>query len=46
MSKASATGTKQLFNNPILEKLSRTHFMVPITILSSFSNLFNDLGRS
>src|SRR5688572_18958203 len=25
-------GTKQLFKNPILEKLSRTHIAVPITI--------------
>jgi sterol desaturase/sphingolipid hydroxylase (fatty acid hydroxylase superfamily) len=27
-------GTKQLFENPILEKLSRTHISVPITILT------------
>jgi sterol desaturase/sphingolipid hydroxylase (fatty acid hydroxylase superfamily) len=25
-------GTKQLFNNPVLEKLSRTHISVPLTI--------------
>src|SRR5687767_9820904 len=25
-------GTKQLFKNPILERLSRTHIAVPITI--------------
>jgi sterol desaturase/sphingolipid hydroxylase (fatty acid hydroxylase superfamily) len=33
------TGTKKLFNNPILEALSRTHIMVPITmwlVLSAF----------
>jgi len=28
------SGTKQLFDNPILEKLSRTHIAVPITILN------------
>ncbi|GAB3999437.1 sterol desaturase family protein [Spirosoma daeguense] len=33
------SGTKQLFDNPILEALSRTHIMVPITmwlVLSAF----------
>jgi sterol desaturase/sphingolipid hydroxylase (fatty acid hydroxylase superfamily) len=25
-------GTKQLFNNPVLEKLSRTHISIPLTI--------------
>lgn len=37
MSKTSTTGTKQLFNNPIIERLSRTHFLVPISILTAFS---------
>ncbi|MFQ3212827.1 MAG: sterol desaturase/sphingolipid hydroxylase (fatty acid hydroxylase superfamily) [Marivirga sp.] len=27
------TGTKQLFRNPILERLSRSHFSIPLTIL-------------
>jgi sterol desaturase/sphingolipid hydroxylase (fatty acid hydroxylase superfamily) len=30
-------GTKQLFNNPILEKLSRTHIAVPLVIFSSYA---------
>src|SRR5688572_33251506 len=30
-------GTRQLFQNPILEKLSRTHIAVPLTICSLFS---------
>jgi len=30
-------GTKQLFKNPVLEKLSRTHIAVPLTIFLSFS---------
>lgn len=30
-------GTKQLFKNPILEKLSRTHISVPLTVFFSFS---------
>lgn len=30
-------GTKQLFNNPILEKLSRTHISVPLVIFFSYS---------
>lgn len=29
-------GTKQLFQNPILEKLSRTHIAVPLTIFFSY----------
>ncbi|MEM7550270.1 MAG: sterol desaturase family protein [Bacteroidota bacterium] len=37
MSRTSSAGTKQLFNNPIIERLSRTHFMVPISILTGFS---------
>lgn len=31
------TGTKQLFNNPILEKLSRTHIAVPLVIFFSYA---------
>lgn len=30
-------GTKQLFSNPILEKLSRTHISVPLTIFFTYS---------
>lgn len=30
-------GTKQLFRNPVLEKLSRTHISVPITIFLGYS---------
>jgi sterol desaturase/sphingolipid hydroxylase (fatty acid hydroxylase superfamily) len=30
-------GTKKLFNNPILEKLSRTHISVPLIIFFSYS---------
>src|SRR5882672_9979458 len=30
-------GTKQLFRNPILEKLSRTHISVPLTIFFLYS---------
>ncbi len=30
-------GTKQLFKNPILEKLSRTHISVPLIIFFSYS---------
>ena len=33
--KPNNKGTKQLFNNPVLEKLSRTHILVPISILTS-----------
>ena len=32
--KPNNTGTKQLFKSPIIEKLSRTHIMVPISILT------------
>ncbi len=32
-----ARGTKQLFNNPILEKLSRTHISVPLIIFGVYS---------
>lgn len=31
-------GTKQLFNNPILEKLSRTHISVPLTVFLLYSS--------
>src|SRR5690349_8576929 len=30
-------GTKQLFKNPVLEKLSRTHISVPLTIFFLYS---------
>lgn len=30
-------GTKQLFKNPVLEKLSRTHISVPLLIFTSFA---------
>ena len=30
-------GSKQLFRNPVLEKLSRTHIAIPLTIFLSFS---------
>ena len=30
-------GTKTLFRNPILEKLSRTHISVPLTIFASYA---------
>jgi sterol desaturase/sphingolipid hydroxylase (fatty acid hydroxylase superfamily) len=32
-----ATGSKQLFKNPILEKLTRSHFSVPLSILTLIS---------
>jgi sterol desaturase/sphingolipid hydroxylase (fatty acid hydroxylase superfamily) len=35
--KPQNVGTKQLFKNPILEKLTRTHIAVPLTILSFYS---------
>jgi sterol desaturase/sphingolipid hydroxylase (fatty acid hydroxylase superfamily) len=35
--KPQNTGTKKLFQNPILEKLSRTHISVPLIILSLYS---------
>jgi sterol desaturase/sphingolipid hydroxylase (fatty acid hydroxylase superfamily) len=31
-------GTKRLFKNPILEKLSRTHISVPLVIIFSYSS--------
>ncbi|HEY9007001.1 sterol desaturase family protein [Ohtaekwangia sp.] len=31
-------GTKQLFKNPILEKLSRTHISIPLTIFFLYSS--------
>lgn len=36
--KPQNTGTKQLFENPILEKLSRTHIAIPLTIFSLYSS--------
>jgi sterol desaturase/sphingolipid hydroxylase (fatty acid hydroxylase superfamily) len=30
-------GTKQLFKNPVLEKLSRTHISIPLTIFFTYS---------
>lgn len=30
-------GSKQLFNNPILEKLSRTHISIPLTIFFTYA---------
>jgi sterol desaturase/sphingolipid hydroxylase (fatty acid hydroxylase superfamily) len=35
--KPQAKGTKRLFKNPVLEKLSRTHISVPIIIFFSYS---------
>ncbi len=35
--KPQSKGTKQLFRNPILEKLSRTHISVPLIIFFSYS---------
>lgn len=35
--KIKHSGSKQVFNNPILEKLTRTHISVPITILMTFA---------
>jgi sterol desaturase/sphingolipid hydroxylase (fatty acid hydroxylase superfamily) len=32
-------GTKQLFKNPVLEKLSRTHISIPITIFMSYASV-------
>ncbi|GAA5025638.1 hypothetical protein GCM10011506_10430 [Marivirga lumbricoides] len=31
------TGTKQLFKNPILERLTRSHFSIPLSILTGIS---------
>ena len=36
--KAKHSGSKQLFNNPVLEKLSRTHIATPLTIFFLFSS--------
>jgi sterol desaturase/sphingolipid hydroxylase (fatty acid hydroxylase superfamily) len=30
-------GTRQLFKNPVLEKLSRTHIAIPLTIFSTYA---------
>lgn len=35
--KPQNTGTKKLFQSPILEKLSRTHIAVPLIIFSTYS---------
>jgi sterol desaturase/sphingolipid hydroxylase (fatty acid hydroxylase superfamily) len=35
--KPQAKGTKQLFENPILEKLSRTHISIPLIIFFGYS---------
>jgi len=35
--KPQIKGTKQLFNNPILEKLSRTHIAVPVVLFFLYS---------
>jgi sterol desaturase/sphingolipid hydroxylase (fatty acid hydroxylase superfamily) len=32
-------GTKQLFKNPVLEKLSRTHISIPITIFMTYASV-------
>lgn len=36
-SKPKNAGTKRLFKNPILEKLSRTHISIPLTIFFSYA---------
>jgi sterol desaturase/sphingolipid hydroxylase (fatty acid hydroxylase superfamily) len=36
--KPKHNGSKQLFNNPVLEKLSRTHISIPLTIFFLFSS--------
>jgi sterol desaturase/sphingolipid hydroxylase (fatty acid hydroxylase superfamily) len=36
--KPQGKGTKQLFKNPILEKLTRTHIAVPVTIFLLYSS--------
>jgi hypothetical protein len=33
-------GTKQLFSNPILEKLSRTHISIPLIIFTCYAATF------
>jgi len=35
--KPKNTGTKKVFDNPILERLTRTHISVPITILMTIA---------
>lgn len=47
-SKPHHTGSKQLFKNPVLEKLTHTHIAVPISIflLFSFSMLFCAIALS
>ncbi len=45
-SKPKNTGTKQLFRNPVIEKLSRTHIMVPISILGAGALFVLYLGIS
>ena len=35
--KPKSSGSKQLFSNPVLEKLSRTHIAVPLAILLAFA---------
>ncbi|MFO0267582.1 MAG: fatty acid hydroxylase, partial [Cyclobacteriaceae bacterium] len=35
--KPQSKGTKVLFRNPILEKLSRTHISVPLVIFFSYA---------
>ena len=35
--KPQHSGTKQLFQNPILEKLSRTHIAVPLVIFTAYA---------
>lgn len=35
--KVNVSGTKQLFDNPFLEKLTRSHFSIPLSILTIIS---------
>ncbi|MEP6735377.1 MAG: sterol desaturase family protein [Chryseolinea sp.] len=35
--KPKSSGSRQLFSNPVLEKLSRTHIAVPLSILIAFA---------
>lgn len=37
-------GTKQLFNNPVLEKLSRTHIAIPLSLYAIISAAFMYYG--
>jgi sterol desaturase/sphingolipid hydroxylase (fatty acid hydroxylase superfamily) len=39
LSKPKNNGTRHLFKNPILEKLSRTHISVPLVIFFSFAGV-------